>query len=64
MKVGDRVRLLKNTYSNPQLLAGETGVIKYVYDGDIVYEVLMDNGHVSDPEDPCWPFDACEVEGI
>ena len=64
-KLGDRVRIVgESTYSHELMSAGQLGVIDYVYQDGIAYEVLMDNGHVSEPEDPSWPFFRGELELI
>lgn len=68
-KVGDRVRISGavgaiSAYADEKLGVGQTGVIHRAYPDGIAYEVLMDNGHVSEPEDPSWPFFRGELELI
>ena len=68
-KVGDRVRISGAVgaipaYTDEKLGAGQTGVIYAVLSRGVAYEVLMDNGHVSEPDDPSWPFFHGELELI
>ena len=65
---GDRVRIKNRNkgafaqYTSDELDVGQTGVISQVLAPGIGYEVLMDNGHVSDEFDPSWPFFHDELE--
>lgn len=64
-KEGDHVRVIGVgviAYTDEKLAAGQTGVISCVIAKGVGYEVLMDNGHVSDPSDPTWPFFHNELE--